>query len=417
MAPTPIAADDDINTMIMYVLPMTDLPTLDENDEEFELEEEGHNEAEQMEEEAPQVDKKNVLTNDHTINSNVSAAVDAVVDVDVDVDADVPLKKIAETRKEEAVLAAASAAASVAVEAQSTKDDNNSAQPAADAVVKLHKKEEEEEEQDDKKQDENEQEELQPAPAPKMRSLVDFKDEHDLRHALMRREDGTLAIKQKHKKNTRTRQDSSVSDGINSFCGHIFTGAANQNNEDEDNEDEYDSDLEDALLEAELDPNFDWMIHNLDAETSMEQTIEEELNRLQVLRSYLILDSEPEQAFERITALATRMFNVPIANVTLIDLGREWFMSNRGLGDLREIPRKITFCGHTILSTQDIMVVPNTHDDFRFKDAPLVAMLPHIEFYAGCPLVSPEGVKLGTFWYVALLLYIIAGIYIDVHMH
>jgi hypothetical protein len=72
--------------------------------------------------------------------------------------------------------------------------------------------------------------------------------------------------------------------------------------------------------------------------------MQEEFKRLHVLKTYLILDSERDEAFERITSLATRIFDVPIALVSLVDLGRQWFMSNPGLGDVRETPRKLAFC-------------------------------------------------------------------------
>jgi CheY-like chemotaxis protein/signal transduction histidine kinase len=395
MALTPLAPAGDGAHRTMPVLIMTDVPTPREHDEELEEEEEEEGQMKMQEKERQVVDKKIVLTKDMASSSDASA-------VSADADIDVPLKKIAETR-DGAVFAAASAPGQsvISVEEQSTKVDSS-------AAAALHKKGEE-------KNDDTEQPQAQ---APKMRSLVDFEDEHDLRRALMRREDGTLSVKQKHKKNTHTRQDRSDSHSSSSSFGQIVTGATTQNSEDED-DGEYDSDLEDALLEAELDPRFDWMVQNLDAETSEEQTLEEELKRLQVLRSYLILDSEPERAFERLTALASRMFNVPIAKVTLVDLGREWFMSNRGMpGDLRELPRKITFCSHAILSTQDIMVVPDTHEDLRFQNALPVVLPPHIGFYAGCPLVSPEGVKLGTFWYVTLIIkYNSACIYNDVRVY
>ncbi|EEC49924.1 predicted protein, partial [Phaeodactylum tricornutum CCAP 1055/1] len=124
--------------------------------------------------------------------------------------------------------------------------------------------------------------------------------------------------------------------------------------------------------------------------------MKEELHRLQVLKSYLILDAEREESFERITALACRIFNVPIALVSLVDLGRQWFMSNRGLGSVRETPRKYAFCAHAILNKHNLLVVPDASKDFRFETNPLVTGPPNIRFYAGSPLVSPEGYKLGT---------------------
>lgn len=90
--------------------------------------------------------------------------------------------------------------------------------------------------------------------------------------------------------------------------------------------------------------HMDWVLPNYDAATTEPQSMSHELHRLQVLRKYLVLDSEREQAFERITAVACRIFDVPIALVSLVDLGRQWFMSNRGLEDVRETPRKMAFC-------------------------------------------------------------------------
>jgi len=73
----------------------------------------------------------------------------------------------------------------------------------------------------------------------------------------------------------------------------------------------------------------DWQLDNLDMSTSVSQNLEEEMARLEVLKSYYVLDQDREQSFERITGLAARIFNVPIALVSLVDLGRQWFMSNR----------------------------------------------------------------------------------------
>ena len=157
-------------------------------------------------------------------------------------------------------------------------------------------------------------------------------------------------------------------------------------------------DESDSISEASVEPNeqMDWVISNYNAEISETQSLEEELKRLQVLKSYLILDSEKEGNFERLTALASRMFKVPICLVSLVDLGRQWFMSNRGLGDVKETPRKLAFCAHAIISKEDLLIVPDATKDARFKDNPLVTGPPHIRFYAGVPLICPEGYKLGT---------------------
>lgn len=140
----------------------------------------------------------------------------------------------------------------------------------------------------------------------------------------------------------------------------------------------------------------DWITENMFMETSLRQSVAEETDRLMVLKSYLILDSGREPAFERLTGLAQRFFDVPIALVSLVDIGRQWFMSNRGLGDVRETPRKVAFCAHAIQSTEDLLVVPDTREDLRFSGNGLVTGAPYIRFYAGAPLVCPEGYKLGT---------------------
>eukprot|EP00934_Nitzschia_sp_Nitz4_P002477 Nitzschia sp. Nitz4//scaffold165_size50357//46879//49788//NITZ4_007027-RA/size50357-processed-gene-0.54-mRNA-1//1//CDS//3329538150//2467//frame0 len=145
-----------------------------------------------------------------------------------------------------------------------------------------------------------------------------------------------------------------------------------------------------------LDEKLDWVLENYDESTTNPQTLEDELRRLMVLKSYLVLDNEKTESFERVTGLASRIFHCPIALVSLIDLGRQWFLSNRGLGDTRETGRKLAFCAHAIMSKDDMLIVPDATEDFRFKDNPFVTGEAHIRFYAGAPLISPEGYKLGT---------------------
>ena len=154
--------------------------------------------------------------------------------------------------------------------------------------------------------------------------------------------------------------------------------------------------LRKALMAGEVRENLDWVLPEMDTETTEVQSMKEELHRLQILKSYLILDADREEAFERITGICSRVFQVPIALVSLVDLGRQWFMSNRGLGDVRETPRKHAFCAHAILSKGHSLIVPDATLDFRFRNNPLVTGPPHIRFYAGFPLISPEGYKLGT---------------------
>ena len=148
---------------------------------------------------------------------------------------------------------------------------------------------------------------------------------------------------------------------------------------------------------SEQQQELDWVLTNYNAQLSQTQSLSEELKRLQCLKSYLLLDSEREPSFERLTALASRMFRVPIALVSLVDLGRQWFMSNRGLGDVRETPRKLAFCAHAILSKEDLFIITDASKDSRFCENPLVTGPPHIRFYAGAPLKCPEGYTLGTF--------------------
>jgi len=120
----------------------------------------------------------------------------------------------------------------------------------------------------------------------------------------------------------------------------------------------------------------------------------DENERLQVLRSLDILDTPAEERFDRLTRIANRLFGVPIALVSLVDENRQWFKSSVGL-DASETPRNISFCGHAILG-DEIFVVNDAVSDKRFADNPLVLNNPNIRFYAGCPLKSLNGSKLGT---------------------
>ncbi|TQI81702.1 PAS domain S-box-containing protein/diguanylate cyclase (GGDEF)-like protein [Serratia fonticola] len=116
--------------------------------------------------------------------------------------------------------------------------------------------------------------------------------------------------------------------------------------------------------------------------------------RQMALDSLRILDSHALEKLDRITRLAASYFGVPIALISLIDRDRQWFLSRFGL-DVKETPRKISFCAHTILQ-QDALIVPNVANDMRFADNPLVKGEPHIGFYVGQPLLSLEGLPLGT---------------------
>jgi diguanylate cyclase (GGDEF)-like protein len=116
--------------------------------------------------------------------------------------------------------------------------------------------------------------------------------------------------------------------------------------------------------------------------------------RLAELRSLHLLDTDAEERFDRVTRLAQRLFDVPIALVSLIDEDRQWFKSNQGL-DATETPRDVSFCGHAIVD-EGVMHIADATTDDRFSDNPLVQGEPRIRFYAGCPIAGPGGSKLGT---------------------
>ncbi len=120
----------------------------------------------------------------------------------------------------------------------------------------------------------------------------------------------------------------------------------------------------------------------------------DEAERLAALRGYAILDTPPEENFDRIVRLACRLFSVPIALISLVDENRQWFKARQGL-EATETPRDVAFCAHAILE-DGVLVVPDATQDQRFADNPLVQGGPGIRFYAGAPLISPTGQRIGT---------------------
>ncbi|QLE46849.1 sensor domain-containing diguanylate cyclase [Nostoc sp. C057] len=120
-----------------------------------------------------------------------------------------------------------------------------------------------------------------------------------------------------------------------------------------------------------------------------------EAERLKALTDYNILDTLPEQAFDDLTAIAAYVCKTPIALISLVDADRQWFKSNIGL-KVRETPRESAFCSHAILQPENILVVPNAIKDARFANNPLVKSNSKIRFYAGVPLVTPNGFPIGT---------------------
>ena len=120
-----------------------------------------------------------------------------------------------------------------------------------------------------------------------------------------------------------------------------------------------------------------------------------ESDRITSLKKLKILDTPPEERFDRITKLATRVFSVPISTITLVDANREWFKSVCGL-DATEGDRAVSFCGHALLE-DEILIIPDAKKDPRFSDNPMVVGEPFIRFYAGAPIFSADGARIGTF--------------------
>lgn len=159
---------------------------------------------------------------------------------------------------------------------------------------------------------------------------------------------------------------------------------------------------EDAYREACLGAGANGFFDKSDAPDALLQRIADwlpphppnEAQRLKALRALEVLDTPPERAFDEVTALAARLLGVSIALISLLDERRQWFKSRVGL-DAEEISRGVSFCGHTILG-QELLVVEDALADPRFADNPLVLGAPQIRFYAGAPLTLAGGETVGT---------------------
>lgn len=124
------------------------------------------------------------------------------------------------------------------------------------------------------------------------------------------------------------------------------------------------------------------------------QPPQNESDRQAALDATGLLDSAAEERFDRYTRLVRRLFDVPVALVSLVDRDRQWFKSRQGL-DATETPREVSFCGHAILE-DEVFIVEDASKDDRFDDNPLVVDDPSIRFYAGCPLSTADGYRIGT---------------------
>lgn len=120
-----------------------------------------------------------------------------------------------------------------------------------------------------------------------------------------------------------------------------------------------------------------------------------EADRINALKRYDILDTPAEGNFDRITSLASRMFNMPIAIVSLVDEDRIWFKSSHGLGDIQQIDRAPGLCASAILS-DDIYIIEDAKNDPRCLTNPLVCGAFGLQFYAAAPLKTHDGYNLGT---------------------
>ncbi len=123
-------------------------------------------------------------------------------------------------------------------------------------------------------------------------------------------------------------------------------------------------------------------------------TPQHEVTRLKVLWQYDVLDTVPEEVFDDLTELAARICEAPIALISLVDEDRQWFKSKVGI-TMKETSRDVSFCSHAIRQ-QGLFIVADATKDARFSQNPLVTSDPKIRFYAGAPLITPDGHALGT---------------------
>lgn len=124
-------------------------------------------------------------------------------------------------------------------------------------------------------------------------------------------------------------------------------------------------------------------------------TFVRESERLKDLDSYAVIDTLPEDEYDELTYLASQICDAPISLISLLDNKRQWFKSHYGT-EFTETPREIAFCAHAILNPDEVFIIQDARNDHRFFDNPLVVEEPNVVFYAGAPLVSQNGLPLGT---------------------
>lgn len=121
---------------------------------------------------------------------------------------------------------------------------------------------------------------------------------------------------------------------------------------------------------------------------------ENEAQRLQALNRSRLIDTIPDEVFQRLMRCVAQVTGAPIALLTLVDSDRQWFLCQVGL-DTAQTPRDVSFCGHAV-ATGGTLVIQNAFDDKRFFNNPLVLGAPFIRAYLGAPIITPEGLALGT---------------------
>ena len=135
------------------------------------------------------------------------------------------------------------------------------------------------------------------------------------------------------------------------------------------------------------------VVCNLESRLLAPQVPTDEVERLDALRQLSLLDTPPDERFDRIVRLTAQIFDAPMATVSLVDKDRQWFKSKVGM-DMSETPRQISFCAHAIMQDQ-VLVIPDARRDMRFASSPLVVNDPFVRFYAGRPLRA-NGFKIGS---------------------